>query len=43
MEPNVNISIKPRNQTGPLITLRAERAQAVARSARLGKALTHRL
>ena len=40
MEPNVNISIKPRNQTGPLITLRAERAQAVARSARLGKALT---
>ena len=40
MEPNLNISIKPRNQTGPLITLRDERARAVARSARLGKALT---
>ena len=40
MEPNLNISIKPRNQTGPLITLRDERARAVARSARLGKSLT---
>jgi DHA2 family methylenomycin A resistance protein-like MFS transporter len=40
MEPDVNISVQPHSQTSHLIALRDERAQAVARNARLAKALT---
>jgi hypothetical protein len=40
MEPDVNISIKPRSQTGHLIALRDRRARAIARNARVAKALT---
>jgi hypothetical protein len=40
MEPDVNISIKPHSQTGHLIALRDRRARAIARNARVAKALT---
>src|SRR5215471_14735813 len=46
MEPHVNVAVKPHRQTKPpsqmgqLIALRNERAETVARNARLGKALT---
>src|SRR6516165_12620820 len=46
MEPHVNVAVKPHRQTKPpshmgqLIGLRNERAEPVARNARLGKALT---